>query len=143
MKFKSVVLTASLLLLLFIGCTACDSGPKESDITGDRTVLTGSRWIAQEIYSIDAKIWGVLAANASGDTNNLFSINFYENPTTSRVAKTATLTYTGDTADLSVIIAGAEHHYTLRITSSREGQITLSLTDVDDANSKLFFSPEV
>lgn len=139
MRAKLVCLVVIAVCMLW-GCTGCESENATVDVTQDRAILTGSRWIAQESYIIGSKQWRVMAISQSSETNNLFQVSMYPNTTTIRSNQSGTIVYEGEHVEFSTIVSGIQALYTVKITIGPDGSVVCTLTDSD--SRKMFFSPE-
>jgi hypothetical protein len=135
---KTKLMIVLLFVLMVWGCMGCESSPGTTDLSDDRSVLTGTLWQAQQEYIVDTKNWDVLDFAAISDSQDLFSASIYAPTSATRVIKSAQVVYTLDVPSFNTIIHELDALCDLHITASQEGEVVLCLTFPDD--SQLFFS---
>jgi len=136
MKTKLIIVV--LFVLMVWGCMGCDNSPGTTDLSDDRSVLTGTKWLAQQEYIIDTKNWSVLNFASISDSQDLFTVSIYAPTSSTRIIKSAQVVYALDVPSFNTIINAEDAQCELKITASAEGEVVLSLTLPDD--SQLFFS---
>ena len=136
MKTKLIIVV--LFVLMVWGCMGCDNSPGTTDLSDDRSVLTGTTWLAQQEYIIDTKNWSVLNFASISDSQDLFTVSIYAPTSSTRIIKSAQVVYALDVPSFNTIINAEDAQCELKITASAEGEVVLSLTLPDD--SQLFFS---
>jgi hypothetical protein len=137
MDFKIILSLLLMGLVVFMGCTACDSENSNSiDLTRDEAILTNNLgWSAQQKYEIDEQIlkqlnfskskYGSIMAEFVGEDEQIGSASFYLN-------KEGPVEFILELTNKSI-------KYSLKISATAESAPVLSLTEIG-SNKKLYFS---
>lgn len=138
---KARLMGMVLVAVCLIGsCTGCDSELSSRDVTQDRAILTAERWVAQESYTVDSELWGVLCIVAVDDAPDDYQVTMYANPTSIRSIHSGTIAYEGSAVIMTTLVGGISANYSLKITQGNDGATVLTLTD--SLANKMFYSPE-
>ena len=139
MKKKLPWIVLAAVLIVVGGCMGCENTPSSTEITESSGILTATKWIAQEPYTVEGKTWNVLNIDPIADSTDRLKVSIYDSPTSSRSVKSATIEYAGDAADFKTVVDGADIAYPVKVTMSQTEEIVLSLTV--DGGTQYFFSP--
>ena len=132
---KQVILIVIIISAMMISCTGCENEiGKTLDLSHNSETLTSFQWV-KELTPDDSEYLTFSATPFGDPVNLLFSLEVYEDEE-QEGDQLMGMVDMSDEEVVEALIDGSA--YTLRITSTSEGVITLTLTDSE--NNALYFA---
>ncbi len=132
---KQVILIVIIISAMMISCTGCENEIGETlDLSHNSETLTSFQWV-KELTPDDSEYLTFSATPFGDPANLLFSLEVYEDEE-QEGDQLMGMVDMSDEEVVEALIDGSA--YTLRITSTSEGVITLTLTDSE--NNALYFA---
>ena len=134
---KQLFIILIISLAMMISCTGCENEIGDTiDLSGDTEILTSYRWVKDSDGANSPYLAFIAISIPNSETGFSMSIYEDEGQFSSRMGLIRLQ------EDRSMVALFDGESYSVRISSTQDGVITLSLTDQEDSETILYFSPE-